>query len=176
MCRLCYGRFKFLSNLSTATIDDVVKYLSAMIKIYIILAIIQIVNCAFQAENGFSPTPPNIIPILEIIFYLINVVSLFDIALRPSLINTIPPLFSLPAIIILNILNLAYHNQSGASKGTLVVSLIVSIFSLFVSGSNTYVVYYLRGMLKRGDRPQTVTDSHGPSAPAVETIKNQPEV
>jgi len=166
--------------MGTATVDDIVKYLSTMIKIYIILAIIAIVTCAFQAQDGFTASAPNIISILEIIFYLINVVSLFDIALHVSLLNTIPPLFSLPGIIILNILNLAYHNRNGASVGTLVVSLLVSIFSLFVSGSNAYVVYYLREMLKRGDKPGTASATATASAPpfssSATTIKDQPDV
>lgn len=173
MCRICYSRFKFLSSLSTATIDDVVKYLGTMIKIYLILAIIQIVNLSFQAQDGFNPTAENIIPVLEVIFYLIAVVSLFDITMDPSMINTIPPLFALPAVIVLNVLDLAYHNRSGAAVGTLVVSLIVSIMSLFVSGSNTYVIYHLRSMIRNGDKPASAP------APTVETsteVKSQPEV
>lgn len=162
--------------MGTATVDDIVKYLGTMIKIYILLAIIDIITLSFQAQNGFSPTAPNVIPILEVIFYLINVVCLYDISMHVSLFNTFPPLFSLPAIIILNVLNLAYHNRSGAAVGTLIVSLIVSIISLFVSGSNTYVVYHLRQMLKRGEMPSDTTAPSAPTAPTADPVKAEPDV
>ncbi len=158
MCR----RFRILSNLESLSAKEVIAYIRRLARIYFLFLAYSIYS-AYNAFGG-SPYLIQILSVINVILYAINVGALMAFSLKPTAMTIFFPLTSEIVLCLFYILNFLVQIQltvSTASSITTGINIVFAVFSIFILSTTVYILLKLRTKIVMENDPIHVdgTDS-----------------
>lgn len=125
-------------NIDTVSVEEIVKYIDRLARIYAILCILSIISVVASYESGSF----FINNLVGLILYVANVVGLKYAATEPTVAKTTVPLCTATVLCIFNIINTVYI---GISEKNYYAAFYV--ISVAIQVSTIYILYKLREKL-----------------------------
>lgn len=140
MCR----RFQLLARIEQATVQDIIRYLYRLSRIYVILAIFSLINVveAYYTEPRLVVT----LTIIYTVLYLINVTMITLIARQPNIPNCTNAMISNITLFLFNIAFMVFNVVVIESLWAL-----ASLIGIFFQSTTIYILYKLRVKMVNGE-------------------------
>lgn len=134
---MCVSRYKILSNIENATIEDCVKFINRICRIYVIFGIIAIVNAV--NVSAYKERKQVMLTIIYIALYFFNIGTLAIVAKTPTLPNCSIAIFGNSILYVYNIFLLIFNIVVFRSYWAL-----FTLIGIFVQTTTLYILYKFR--------------------------------